>query len=346
MKRFIIFRTDRLGDFLIISSIIKAIKNKYKDSHITLVGSPYNRKIINSYSIIDKVLIYDKNSSLKKKISIFNNIIRMNYYCSLSLDGKSFSNFTNLFLNAKKKYGISYIFNFFDFIVDFKWSKPNFIYNYLVFDKFETFTSKESLSGTEHLPSILIKLAKNLNLKISPKNNYFYEIRKKNIIFARRLFKKKINDQFILIHLDEKWNDIIFIKNNLSEELKNFQKKVSKKIVITSNKNKELYYKYLKKNLKKNNKIIFLENLDLPIFERMISMSFFSISCHSGFLVQISGFNKTNIIDIVNKRDLTWYSCWKPLNTQHKFVYKSSFNKRIELKSIFKQIINASRGFK
>ena len=57
MKRFIIFRTDRLGDFLIISSIIKAIKNKYKDSHITLVGSPYNRKIINSYSIIDKVLI-------------------------------------------------------------------------------------------------------------------------------------------------------------------------------------------------------------------------------------------------------------------------------------------------
>ena len=92
----------------------------------------------------------------------------------------------------------------------------------------------------EHLPSILIKLAKNLNLKISPKNNYFYEIRK-NIIFARRLFKK-INDQFILIHLDEKWNDIIFIKNNLSEELKNFQKKVSKKIVITSNKNKELYY--------------------------------------------------------------------------------------------------------
>ena len=109
MKRFIIFRTDRLGDFLIISSIIKAIKNKYKDSHITLVGSPYNRKIINSYSIIDKVLIYDKNSSLKKKISIFNNIIKTNYYCSLSLDGKSFSNLTNLFLTAKKIWNFLYI---------------------------------------------------------------------------------------------------------------------------------------------------------------------------------------------------------------------------------------------
>ena len=78
----------------------------------------------------------------------------------------------------------------------------------------------------------------------------------------------------------------------------------------------------------------------------MIAMSSYSISCHSGFLVQISGFNKTYIVDIINKRDLMWYSCWKPLNTKHKFVYKSNFNKKIELKSIFKQIINASERFK
>ena len=29
MKKFIIFRTDRLGDFLIITNIIKAIKDKH-----------------------------------------------------------------------------------------------------------------------------------------------------------------------------------------------------------------------------------------------------------------------------------------------------------------------------
>ena len=114
MKKFIIFRTDRLGDFLIITNIIQAIKKKYKDSHITLVGSPYNKKIINSYKTIDKVITHDKNNSLHKKISIFINIIKSNYYCSLCLDGKSFSSFTNMFLKAKKKYGISYVFNFFD----------------------------------------------------------------------------------------------------------------------------------------------------------------------------------------------------------------------------------------
>ncbi|MBD1138124.1 hypothetical protein IDH18_00750 [Pelagibacterales bacterium SAG-MED41] len=346
MKKFIIFRTDRLGDFLIITNIIRAIKRKYKNSHITVVGSPYNKKIINSYKTINKVLIYDKNSTLRKKISIFSNIVKSNYFCSLSLDGKSFSNFANLFLKAKKKFGIAYKFNLFDFVLNLKWSKPNFFYNYFIFDKFETFTSKKNLSNAEHLPSILVKLANNLNLKLNSKNNYFYEIKKKNIYLSKKLYNKRIKSNFILIHLDEKWNDIIFINTNLSQELLNFQKKVDKKIVITSNNNRELYYKYLKKNLKKNRKIIFLENLNLAIFERMIAMSSYSISCHSGFLVQISGFNNTNIIDIINKKDFQWYSCWKPLNTKHKFVYKSNLNKKIQLNSIFKQIVTVANKFK
>ena len=143
MKKFIIFRTDRLGDFLIVTNIIKAIKDKYKDSHITVVGSPYNKKIINSYKIINKVIVYNKNSSLGEKISIFNDILKSKYYCSLSLDGKSFSNFLNLFIKAKIKLGISYVFHFFDFIESLKWSKPNIIYNNLIFDRYETFTSKK-----------------------------------------------------------------------------------------------------------------------------------------------------------------------------------------------------------
>ena len=98
--------------------------------------------------------------------------------------------------------------------------------------------------------------------------------------------------------------------------------------------------------MKKNRNIIFLENLSLDIFERIINLSTYSISCHSGFLVQISGFNNTNIIDVINKRDFTWYSCWKPLNTRHKFVFKSNMNRKNNLNLIFKQIINASKKLK
>ena len=65
------------------------------------------------------------------------------------------------------------------------------------------------------------------------------------------------------------------------------------------------------------------------------NLSTYSISCHSGFLVQISGFNNTNIIDVINKRDYTWYSCWKPLNTKHKFVFKSNMNEKKKPKTDF-----------
>ena len=70
---------------------------------------------------------------------------------------------------------------------------------------------------------------------------------RKNILQSKKLFNKKIKSKYILIHLDEKWNDIIYIDKDFSTELINFQKKVNKKIVITSSNNKELYYKSLKK---------------------------------------------------------------------------------------------------
>ena len=95
-----------------------------------------------------------------------------------------------------------------------------------------------------------------------------------------------------------------------------------------------------------NKNIVLLENLNLDIFERIISMSTFAISCHSGFLVQISGFNKTNIIDIINERDLTWYKSWKPLNTKHKFVFKSNLKRKNTLKYLFNRIIIESKKFK
>ena len=74
-------------------------------------------------------------------------------------------------------------------------------------------------------------------------------------------------------------------------------------------------------------------------------MSSFSISCHSGFLVQISGFNKTNVIDIINKKDFNWYNCWKPLNTKHKFIFKSNLKKKIPLNIILNNILKSLKTY-
>ena len=72
--------------------------------------------------------------------------------------------------------------------------------------------------------------------------------------------------------------------------------------------------------------------------ERLIKYSHFSISCHSGFLVQISGANSTKIIDIINENDYLWYSCWVPLNTSHKFIYKSINGKSFSINKILSDL--------
>ena len=69
MKRFIFYRNDRLGDFIIITSIINKIKEVYKKSHITVVCSPKNYDLIKSYPIVDKIFIYDKRKSFLKRIT-------------------------------------------------------------------------------------------------------------------------------------------------------------------------------------------------------------------------------------------------------------------------------------
>ena len=64
-----------------------------------------------------------------------------------------------------------------------------------------------------------------------------------------------------------------------------------------------------------------------------------NISCHSGFLVQVSGANESKIIDIINKNDHKWYNCWRPSNTFHKFIFKSDINnKKIKPEIFFNKI--------
>ena len=218
-------------------------------------------------------------------------------------------------------------------------------------DKYLYFTSKNSLTKIEHLPTIFLNLVKDLNLKITLKKNYIFETNSKANIFYNSL-KKKLNlKNYILIHLDEKWLDIKNINSSLLPNITFLQKIIRKKIVITSFNNNYQYFLNIKKKfnylnlinnnfnnsiISKNSKIYVLENTNIFLFERLINYADFNISCHSGFLVQACGANKSKVIDIINKKDFIWYSCWKPFNTFHKFIFKSnSQSKKRNLKSIF-----------
>ena len=100
MKKILAFRTDRLGDYIITSNILRELKTKY--GHLTVVCSKTNYKLIKSQSFIDKVIVYDKKFSLLKKTKIFFEIFFNIYFLILSLDGKNFSLFCSMLLIGKK----------------------------------------------------------------------------------------------------------------------------------------------------------------------------------------------------------------------------------------------------
>ncbi len=341
MKNFIFFRTDRLGDFIIITNIIKAIKVKYPKSKITVVASQYNYHFVKKFKIVDRVILFNKDYNLIKKIDIFKKINDRNYDVSFSIDGKSFSNLCTFFLNSKLKLGLIYKSS----ILGIPFYKPNLLFK-IIFNYFETFTSKKYLLQIEHLPTKLINLANKLSFKIKKKDKYYFVPSIKNSDFKKK-FGKYIKNKFILIHLDEKWNDIKDIEAELFKNIIRFQKLTKMNLIITSKNNQNIYFKKFRDFLDRKDlsKITLLNNLNLNAMERFINYSAFSISCHSGFLVQIAGCNRTKIIDIVNKEDYLWYSCWKPLNTKHKFVFKSNYEQKFKVEKIFNNIVKISKNF-
>ena len=351
---FIIFRTDRLGDFIIHSRPIYELKIKYPKSHITVVCSDLNKKIISNYSFIDEVITYNKKDSFLIKLKNFIKIIQKKYYAAFIIDGKKFSHMCNIFIRSKNKLGLVYTAQKNFFLFKYWIKKPFYFYNLIFFDKYEIFTSKNSLAQAENLCQKYINIFSAFNNKtIKTSTKYIFETNK---IYEEN-YRKIVNlinyKEYLLIHFDEKWEDIYGINEHLIKSIENFQNNTGKKIILTAYKNKFNYYKNLKKyfnyidcskevNLSKTtnteSKIVILDNLELFLFERFINYSIASISCHSGFLTQVAGANNSTVIDIINQKDKIWYDCWKPKNTMHYFIYKSELERKIHLNEIFLKI--------
>ena len=65
MKKILIFKTDRIGDFVNFSPCLRILKNNFEKCHITMVCSKYNYQVAKNYKEIDKIVIIKKNLSLK-----------------------------------------------------------------------------------------------------------------------------------------------------------------------------------------------------------------------------------------------------------------------------------------
>ena len=93
MKNYLIFRTDRIGDFFLTCILIKNIKFNDPNSFITIVCSKKNYDYISRYKNIDQIIIYKKNL-----FSYFFNLFKLlkrKYHYSIIHDDKDRSKIMN-----------------------------------------------------------------------------------------------------------------------------------------------------------------------------------------------------------------------------------------------------------
>jgi lipopolysaccharide heptosyltransferase II len=68
-QRILIVRTDRIGDVLLSTPVIKALRDAYPCSYIAMMIGPYAKEIIEGNPYLDEAIIYDKDIRHKSWLS-------------------------------------------------------------------------------------------------------------------------------------------------------------------------------------------------------------------------------------------------------------------------------------
>jgi len=287
MAKYLLFRTDRIGDFIFSRIITHAIKKKNSLNTIDIVCSKYNAKYVKNYRDLNKVYIIEKwNFKL-----MYENLKKINskkYDYLIVLDGKRRSIFFSIFLKAKQKIAV---------VKDWR--------PYLILKLFFNKYLINSESNNQH--NNFITLANLINLKIEDKIDYYRSYRfKKNI-------KINFKSNYTLLHLDEKWfegfyyNDFKYMNlndNNFEILINTIFNKFKKPILITSGMVKtpilkKIIKKYFVKiddneyiSKKYKNRLKFFDNTDFQDLELIVKKSYNLICCEGAISHVSNSFNK------------------------------------------------------
>ena len=106
INKYIFFRTDRIGDFLLSAILIKGIKRSDKNSFITVVASKKNFSYIDNFDFIDEVILFP--DSYFKKFVFYLRFFLKKFYLIGLLDGKKRSLYFSFLTRSKFRFLFTY----------------------------------------------------------------------------------------------------------------------------------------------------------------------------------------------------------------------------------------------
>ena len=306
MKKILIFKTDKIGDLINISSILKNLNDNIDNCEITLICSEYNHTVAKYYNFLHKIVIYKKIFPFFL-ITNFKIFFFKKYDLILQLDGKKRSYLCSIFIRAKKKAAVRFLKKIKIFNFSFISKRPSFLVS-LFFDYLEDCVEDYSVENnvSYHYLNLYLNILKFYKFKITSINHHI----------PFKACQNKHFDTYTLIHIDERWS---FFSNRF---LFNFEKKIqslsiSNNIIITCNYQSNDYFNKLLTKIINNNKVILISKTEVKDLINLIYYSSTVISSHTGLIVHIAACFKKKIIDIVSPDIFNELDRWIPNNSNY-----------------------------
>jgi len=114
-KKILITRTDRIGDVLLSTPAVKALRKRYPQSHIALMVRPYARDIVLGNPYLDEIIVYDKYGAQRniwKSIKFAWGLKRKKFDLALVLHPTNRAHLVTFLAGIKKRIGFNLKFGF------------------------------------------------------------------------------------------------------------------------------------------------------------------------------------------------------------------------------------------
>jgi len=182
-RRILIVRTDRIGDVLLSTPVIKALRDEYAHAHIAMMVSVYARAIVEGNPNLDEVIIYDKgglHKSWMSSISFSRALKKKKFDLALILHPTNRAHLITYFAGIPRRIGYDRKLGF------------------LLTDKVE----HTKQLGEKHESEYALDLVRLLGIEPKDKN-LFMPIKKESVEWVNGLFRQegiKESDKLLAIH--------------------------------------------------------------------------------------------------------------------------------------------------
>jgi len=107
-KRILIVRTDRIGDVLLSTPVIKALRLAYPNAYIAMIVSPYAKDIVDGNPYLDEIIIYDKagaHKSWQRSINFALNLKKKRFDLAIILHPTNRAHLVTFFAGIPRRIG-------------------------------------------------------------------------------------------------------------------------------------------------------------------------------------------------------------------------------------------------